>query len=172
MCQVQIEQTYPQHLVSRVLLPAVEGPKQFVNLDVLLDSNHSCSMEIESLEIEDHISEDLLENQDSESSEDEEDGGTGEEFLHPESIKYLGDNSYRVNNSSVVQLDHQVQKDGKTEKVVPVHALSTLVSLALQGDSEESEEEEEIMRLALSRRGLMRVIHLRSQQILSGILTI
>ena len=44
----------------------------------------------------------------------------------------------------VVQLDHQDQEVVKTVKVVPVHALSTLVSLALQGDSEVSDEEEEI----------------------------
>jgi len=49
-----------------------------------------------------------------------------------------------VNNCRVVQLDHQDLKGERSAKIVPVHALSTLVSLALQGDSEESEEEEEI----------------------------
>jgi hypothetical protein len=102
------------------------GSKQYVNLDLILDSNPLSIVDGESFELEDHDREDLLENQDSESSDEEEDGGTGEEFLHPDSVKYLGDNKYRVNNSSVVQLDHQNQKVEKTVQVVPAHALSTL----------------------------------------------
>ena len=119
------------------------GPKQYANLDVLLDSNHPCHVENESLEIESFISEDLLENQDSESSDEEEDEGSGDEILQSVSVKFLGDNKYRVNNSRVVQLDHQDLKVEKTVDVVPVHALSTLVSLALRGDSDASEEEDE-----------------------------
>ena len=54
-----------------------------------------------------------------------------------------------MNNCRIVQLDVQDQKGERSEKIVPVHALSTLVSLALQGDSEESEEEEEIDEMEL-----------------------
>ena len=57
------------------------GSKQYVNLDLILDSNPLSIVDGESFEIEDHDREDLLENQDCESSDEEEDGGTGEEFL-------------------------------------------------------------------------------------------
>ena len=120
------------------------GSKQYVNLDLILDSKPLSIVDGESFEIEDYDREDRLENQDFWSSDEEEDGGTEEEFLHPGSVKFLGDNNYKVNNCRIVQLDFQDQKGERSEKIVPVHALSTLASLALQRDSEESEEEEEI----------------------------
>ena len=57
------------------------GFKQYVNLDLILDSKSPSIVDGESFEIEDHDREDLLENQEFESSDEEEDGGTGEEFL-------------------------------------------------------------------------------------------
>ena len=74
------------------------GFKQYVKLDLILDSKPLSIVDGESFEIEDHDREDLLENQDFESSDEEEDVGTEEEFLHPGSVKFLEDNNYKVNN--------------------------------------------------------------------------
>ena len=112
-------------------------------LDMLLDSNMESLDEDESNSLEEVDKGNQFECCDSDFSGDEEEEIMEEESFHPDSVKYLGDNKFRINNCRVAQLDHQVQKVEKTAKVVPVHALSTLVSLALQGDSEESEQEEE-----------------------------
>ena len=113
-------------------------------LDLLLDSNLEGLEENESNSLEEIDKGIQFENWDSDSSEEEESEILEEESFHSASVKYLGDNNYKVNNCRIVQLDFQDQKGERSEKIVPVHALSTLVSLALQGDSEESEEEEEI----------------------------
>ena len=113
-------------------------------LDMLLDSNMESLDEDGSNSLEEVDKGNQFECCDSDFSGDEEEEIMEEESFHPDSVKYLGDNKFRINNCRVAQLDHQDQKVEKTVKVFPVHALSTLVSLALQGDSEESEEEEEI----------------------------
>ena len=118
-------------------------------LDMLLDSNMESLDEDGSNSLEEVDKGNQFECCDSDFSGDEEEEIMEEESFHPDSVKYLGDNKFRINNCRVAQLDHQVQKVEKTVKVVPVHALSTLVSLALQGDSEESEEEEEIDEMEL-----------------------
>ena len=118
-------------------------------LDMLLDSNMESLDEDGSYSLEEVDKGNQFECCDSDFSGDEEEEIMEEESFHPDSVKYLGDNKFRINNCRVAQLDHQIQKVEKTVKVVPVHALSTLVSLALQGDSEESEEEEEIDEMEL-----------------------